>query len=92
MSSCRGFVPNYFVYILQSSDGKYYVGYTTDLDRRMKEHQSGRGSKFIRGFGFGRLLYHERHRTKSQALKREAELKSWGREKKKHLITHSPFE
>ena len=79
----------HFVYILQSADGKYYVGYTTDLERRMKAHQSGRGSKFIRGFGFGKLLYHETYATKSEALRREAELKTWPRAKKAVLMANS---
>jgi len=76
----------YFVYILQSADGKYYTGYTTDLERRMEQHQSGKGSKFTRGFGFDKLLYHEEYRTKSQAMKREAELKKWTRAEKQTLM------
>ena len=77
---------NYFVYILQSSDGKYYVGYTTDLERRMEQHQTGRGAKFVKGFGFEKLLYHEEYPTKSKALKREAQLKGWSRAQKEALI------
>lgn len=76
----------YFVYILQSSDGRYYAGYTTDLNRRMKEHRAGKGAKFIRGFGFDKLLYHEEYSTRSQALKREAEIKKWNRARKEALI------
>lgn len=76
----------YFVYILQSSNGKYYTGYTTDLERRMKEHQSGSGSKFIRGFGFKKLLHAEQHATKSSAMKREAAIKKLSRTEKKSLI------
>jgi len=79
-------MPNHFVYILQSSDGKYYVGYTTDLDRRMEQHRNGKGAKFTRGFGFQKLLYHEVHPTKSKALKREAELKDWTHFQKEALI------
>lgn len=86
-------MPNkYFVYILQSANGKYYVGYTTDLARRMKQHQNGTGAKFTRGFGFSKLLYHEKYRTQSKAMKREAEIKSWSREKKKELIKQPSFE
>lgn len=78
--------PNHFVYILQSLDGKYYVGYTTDLKRRMRQHQSGTGAKFTRGFGFKKLLYHESFATKSEALKREAAIKRQTRAGKKALI------
>jgi peptidylprolyl isomerase len=52
----------------------------------MKEHQTGKGAKFIRGFGFGKLLYHEKQPTKSKALKREAQLKSWSRTQKGALM------
>lgn len=76
----------HFVYILQSADDRYYVGYTTDLDRRMREHQEGSGAKFVRGFGFGKLLYHETYATKSEALRREAALKRWSRAEKAALI------
>jgi len=77
---------NHYVYILQSADGRYYVGYTTDLKRRMKQHREGTGSKFVRGFGFRKLLYQEKHPTKSSALKREAQIKKWTRAEKTDLI------
>lgn len=76
----------HFVYILQSNDGKYYTGYTTDLDRRMAAHKSGKGAKFTRAFGFKKLLYHESHPSKSAALKREAQLKKLSRVEKKTLM------
>lgn len=76
----------HFVYILEASNDKYYIGYTTDLKRRMTQHKNGKGSKFIRGFGFKKLLYHESYFIKSKALKREAELKRWSRTKKEALI------
>ena len=76
----------HFVYILQSADGRYYVGYTTDLTRRMDQHREGTGAKFTRGFGFGKLLYHEVHPTKSDAMKREVELKRLSRAEKEALM------
>lgn len=79
----------HFVYILQSGDGKYYTGYTTDLKRRMAAHKSGKGAKFTRGFGFKKLLYHEVHPTKSAALKREAQIKKLHRVEKRALIRTS---
>ena len=48
----------HFVYILQCNDGRYYTGYTTDLKRRLKEHQNGSGGKFTRSFGAKKILYH----------------------------------
>ena len=80
-------MPRHFVYILETKNRKYYTGYTTDLQRRMDQHRAGKGSKFVRAFGFRKLLYHEIYRTKSKAMKREAELKRWGRAEKKKLMS-----
>lgn len=79
-------VQNHFIYILQSQDGRYYTGYTTDLDRRLKEHQAGVGAKFTRSFGAQKILYHESFESKSLALKREAEIKSLSRKEKESLM------
>lgn len=76
----------FFVYILETTRGTYYVGYTNDIKKRMKAHQEGKGAKFVRAFGFAKLLYQERHTSKSSALKREAEIKRWSRLQKKKLI------
>lgn len=84
-------VTRYFVYILEASkggspNGHYYIGYTTNLKRRMGEHRSGKGSKFVRAFGFKKLLYSETHPTRSAAMKREAQLKTWTRAQKEALV------
>ena len=76
----------HFVYILQSGDGRYYTGYTTDMKRRLKEHRQGVGAKFTRAFGAKKILYHEIFSSKSKALKREAEIKSWTRAEKMGLV------
>ena len=73
----------YFVYTLQASDGKYYTGYTTDLKKRMAKHKNGTGAKFTRAFGFKKLLYFEKCRTRSKTMRREAEIKRLSRKGKK---------
>lgn len=77
----------FFVYILQTNDGRYYTGYTTNLERRLKEHQLGTGGKFTRSFGAKKILYHEVFSDKSAALKREAQIKGWPRSKKIAFLT-----
>ena len=66
-----------FVYIL-GSEGKggfrTYVGWTTDLDKRLSEHNSGTGAKSTRGRRWA-LLYAECHKTRGQAMSREWHLK-----------------
>lgn len=77
----------YYVYMIRCKNGKYYTGYTTDVERLIKKHRSGLGSKFVRSFGVSKLLHCESYSTKSEAMKREAQIKSWPRAKKETLIT-----
>lgn len=77
----------YFVYIIKCRDDTLYTGYTTDLVRRVKEHNEGkRGAKAIKGKLPVELVHSEEYTNLSVALKREAEIKSWKREKKQILI------
>lgn len=67
----------YFVYILGSlgtGGARSYVGWTSDLERRLAEHNSGRGARSTRGRAW-RLLYAERHSTRGAAMSREWRLK-----------------
>jgi len=65
----------YFVYVLELSSGKKYVGQTSNLTRRLEEHKSGRG-RFTRKYEVKKLLYFEQCNSRSEALKREKYLKS----------------
>jgi len=65
-------MPNY-VYIIGSGD-RTYCGWTTDLERRLKAHNTGRGAKFTRGRTWV-LLYAERYQTRGEAMSREWHLK-----------------
>ena len=66
----------YFVYILQSlSTSKYYIGSTNNILRRFHQHQSGY-SKFTRKRGPWFMPYYEIYKSRSEAVKRELELKS----------------
>lgn len=76
----------HFVYIVQCADGTLYTGWTTDLERRLQLHNSGRGAKYTRGRGPVSLLYSQRMESKSDALKREAAIKKLSRAKKLALI------
>jgi len=66
-----------FVYILGSvrdGDRRTYVGWTTDLDRRVERHNAGTGAKSTRGRSWV-LLYAEKYETRSDAMRREWHLK-----------------
>jgi len=76
----------YFVYILLCKDGSYYIGSSNDVEKRFKDHLDGNGGRYTRSHKPQKLVYKEELATKSEALKREAELKKWTRAKKKELI------
>ncbi|MBU4484958.1 GIY-YIG nuclease family protein [bacterium] len=63
----------YYVYIMRCTDNSYYVGFTTDLDNRLKGHKSGYGSKHANDHHAEKILYHETFNNKYDALKRESQ-------------------
>lgn len=75
-----------FVYILECADGSYYTGWTTDLDRRVADHNAGRGSRYTRSRRPVRLLYWEQHPDRGSAQKREMTIKRMTRTRKSALI------
>lgn len=75
------------LYILRLSDDSLYTGITTDIDRRVKEHREGNGSKYVRSRLPCDLVYMEKLESRSEASKREAEIKSWSKEKKERLVS-----
>ncbi|MCX6812452.1 MAG: GIY-YIG nuclease family protein [Candidatus Berkelbacteria bacterium] len=76
----------YFVYILENSVGRHYVGITTDPNRRVEEHNSG-SAKSTRPFGPWKIIYSEEFDSRSDACKREWHLKnSAGRKEKLEII------
>ena len=74
------------VYILRCGDRTLYTGITKDLAKRVAVHQSGKGSKYTRGRLPVKMVYHERRRTKGKALRREAEIKKWNKDRKEELV------
>ena len=74
------------VYVLECADGSLYTGYTTDLERRVAEHDAGDGAKYTRGRTPVELRYHERFDSKSAAMSREYEIKQLSRVKKEQLV------
>lgn len=76
----------WFVYILKCKNGDLYTGITNNLERRFEEHKSGKGGKFTHVFKVDKMLYSEPCGSKSEALRREAQIKGWRRKKKLSLI------
>lgn len=77
----------YYVYIVECADGSYYTGYTTDIKRRVNEHNfSTRSAKYTRSRRPVKLIHEEVYDTLSEALKRESAIKKLTRKSKKVLI------
>lgn len=78
--------PAWYLYILRCGDGSLYTGITTDVEKRLEAHRSGKGAKYTRGRGPLELVYRELCGTHSQALKRELRVKAMTREEKLLLV------
>ncbi|NGM68685.1 GIY-YIG nuclease family protein [Natronolimnobius sp. AArcel1] len=76
----------HIVYILECADGTLYTGYTTDLERRVREHNAGEGAKYTRGRTPVEVRHHECYDTQSAAMSREYEIKQFTRAKKEQLL------
>lgn len=76
----------YYVYLIECEDKTIYTGITTDIQRRFKEHNSGKGGAYTRSKKVKNILHAEQFETRSQAQKREAEIKCWRREKRLALL------
>ncbi|MBO7364088.1 MAG: GIY-YIG nuclease family protein [Lachnospiraceae bacterium] len=66
------------VYMLECEDGSFYIGWTNDLEKRMRAHFSGRGAKYTKAHRPVRLVYLERYEEKREAQRREYALKKLG--------------
>jgi putative endonuclease len=75
------------VYILLCSDGSFYTGYTKDLQARTKQHQDGKGAKYTKSHRPKRVAYVEQFSTRSEAMKRERELKKLSHRQKQELAS-----
>jgi putative endonuclease len=77
---------SYFVYILECANKTLYTGITTDLKRRFNEHLGKKGAHFTKANRPKQICYFEKQPNRSQATKREIEIKSWTKKKKLQLI------
>ena len=76
----------WFLYITRCKDDSLYTGITTDIKRRVSEHNLGIGAKSLRGKLPVELVYSEGYNSQGEARKREEAIKSWKREYKLKLI------
>ena len=73
---------NCYTYMVQCSGGTLYTGWTNDLKKRLEKHNAGKGARYTRGRLPVKLVYYEVFATKSEAMKREAQIKKLSRKQK----------
>jgi putative endonuclease len=77
------------VYVLRCADDSLYTGYTTDVERRVAEHDSGEGAKYTRGRTPVELVHVESFASQSAAMSREYEIKQLSRSEKESLVENN---
>ena len=77
---------NWVVYMLLLSNQAYYTGATNNLTKRLKTHAAGKGSKYVRSHLPFKLVRVEGYTAKSEALKREGQIKRLTHQQKEQLI------
>ena len=81
----------YYVYIMSSQRRVLYIGITSHIERRVRQHKSHTFGGFTARYNVTNLVYFERYGSVGKAIRREKELKGWRREKKVALIeTENP--
>ncbi len=79
-----------WMYILECSDGSYYAGSTKDLNKRISQHQDGKGAKYTSGRLPVKLVYCEEYDRVDEAYYREKQVQGWRRAKREALINDVP--
>lgn len=75
-----------YTYIVECADGSLYCGWTKDLDKRIADHNAGKGAKYTKARLPVKLVYHEVADTKEEAMSREWHIKQLSRAEKLELI------
>lgn len=81
-----------YTYILKCNDDTLYTGWTNNLEKRIKDHNDGKGAKYTKTRRPVELVYYEKFETKEEAMKREYAIKQLTREEKKTLIEKHPLD
>lgn len=77
----------FYLYILRNNHNRLYIGQTNNLEQRMNDHKTHHGAKFIKDYGDFELVYTEQFQTRTDAMRKEKQLKHWTIAKKETLIS-----
>ena len=75
-----------YTYVLECKDGTLYTGWTNNLEKRVRDHNEGKGAKYTKSRRPVRLVYHEVFETKEEAMRREYAIKHMTRIEKEQMI------
>lgn len=75
-----------YTYILKCNNGTLYTGWTNNLDKRLKDHNDGKGAKYTKARRPVELVYYEEFESKEEAMKREYAIKQLSRKQKEQLL------
>lgn len=75
-----------YTYIVECSDKTFYTGWTNNLEKRIKAHNSGKGAKYTKTRRPVTLVYYETFASKEEAMRREWEIKQYRRQTKEELV------
>lgn len=77
----------FYVYIVECADGTFYTGYTSDIKRRLREHNNGaRGAKYLRGKTPAKLVYVKEYNYYKRVLRAERTIKKLSHRQKQELV------
>ena len=79
----------YYTYIARCKDHSLYTGYTNNLKKREEAHNNGKGSAYTRSRSPIKIIYSEEFKNRSDAMKRECEIKKLNKKNKERLIINS---
>ncbi|MBT7007161.1 GIY-YIG nuclease family protein [Candidatus Falkowbacteria bacterium] len=79
---------SYYTYLARCNDNSLYTGYCVDILKREKKHNKGEGAKYTRQRRPVKIVYFEEYESRSEAMKREIQIKGWIKEKKENLIKY----
>nr|WP_314277954.1 GIY-YIG nuclease family protein [uncultured Peptostreptococcus sp.] len=81
----------FYTYLLRCKDNSLYCGYTGNVERRMKEHKIGSGSKYVKAKGYMKLEFYLSVKSRSEAMKFESYIKSLPKKEKEKLVSGDSF-